>query len=153
MGYGSKTGWLYKIQWESQVYWKLYGEKAFGLVKKDILSTSSYLKEQGAELLLAFYPWPLNLKDELAFIGGNWPELRYLKQRAKEHHYEDLMVQFAEKNSLKFINIFPEFRKVQDHLLDYYITNDVHFNAKGHELKAKVILRYLQENYSDRFHQ
>lgn len=89
------------------------------------------------KLLIAVYPWPTQIRNP----NGNSKQV-------------DTWRDFAMERDISFTNYFPDFiegRGTEAAVSDFYVENDQHFNARGHELIAQhsALARYFQQDVYD----
>ena len=109
-------------KWTSEKIFRLWGETGLRLAEISIKKLVYLCEKNGIEATIAVYPWPFQI------MNG---ELDSIQVRFWET--------FAKENGVGFINYFPVFingLNPEDTIRKYFITEDVHWNDKGHELIA-----------------
>ena len=92
--------------------------------------THELLRDNNIKMSLAVYPWPQQIKNDVA-----------------NSKHVVMWREFCENRCSNFINFFPLFfeEKKRTSFLEvykkYYFWNDVHFNKKGNRLIANKLLK------------
>jgi len=73
------------------------------------------------------------------------PPERYIRATRQEALHKSVL-RFAKKENLPILDLTPVFRQAVNaaDITAYYIPDDWHWNAQGHELAAKSIIQFLQ---------
>lgn len=107
-------------------YFNAYGREGLELCEKYMDQLVSLLKNQGIEkITIVVYPYPKQIEN--GDIDSK--QVSFWKE-------------FSEQHNVAFINLFPTFFELPN-TDEYFIKNDVHWTAKGHELVAKTIIKDL----------
>jgi lysophospholipase L1-like esterase len=111
-----------------------------------IAHLSRLLQHHGVPFLLATYPHPWQVSAEATPL----PPIR--EQYGIGMHTVHLndrpfrkLERFATEHGIPFLNATPAFRQDADPV-SLYLSNDLHFTARGHELYAEVLARYITDH-------
>ena len=102
------------------------------LLIETMTKTHELLRDNNIKMSLAVYPWPQQIKNDVA-----------------NSKHVVMWKEFCENRCSNFINFFPLFfeEKKRTSFLEvykkYYFWNDVHFNKKGNRLIANKLLKIL----------
>ncbi len=126
-----------RSEWTYDNYSNAYGDLGVtGSINKAIHEMTllyNFLRDRGIKLSVGVYPWPAQL-NEMA------------KSNNEENQQVSIWQDFCINRCENFINVFPEyFRLIQESSVDnvyekYFIPEDIHFNAEGNRLLAKLLL-------------
>ena len=103
-----------------------YGMVGLEKSKEHLSSLLRLLKNHGIKLTLAVYPWP----DQIINHDLHSRHVAFWQEWAIE-------------NNVNFLNYFPHFineRNREEILETYFIPGDIHWNATGHQLIARIFL-------------
>ena len=100
--------------WTKNTYLSQDAKKGIASSKKYLTKLALLLKENNIEANLIIYPWPTQIFYE-------------------DFHHQKLWFEFAKKNDLNFLNLYPEFDNKNKSLTIFnnFILGDVHWNKKG----------------------
>ena len=117
------AAWTY-----DDVRWAAYGAAGRQRAAGEMDGLLSLLRRRGIELILVVYPWPDQLFHD--------PE-------APRH--QGFWRAWSVARGVRFISLFAEFTEGDPRqvLSRYFIANDFHWNAEGHELVARAFLDAL----------
>lgn len=109
--------------------WRDYGRAGRKRAAEQMDGLLALLGRRGIPLVLAVYPYP----DQL-FNDPDAP--RHL----------GFWRTWSEERRVPFINLFPAFTKgdPRDVLERYFLPNDIHWNAEGHKLVARIFLEQFR---------
>ncbi len=113
-----------------QTLWKPTGfDGSIKKIKKNIGQIANVAKSFNADFYLLIYPWP----DTLYYGSEKFDWINFAEEICKDN------------NCKKVINLFPEFKKIQNESLnwyhDLYIGNDLHISEKGQQIIANKLLK------------
>ncbi|MCL5969932.1 MAG: SGNH/GDSL hydrolase family protein [Patescibacteria group bacterium] len=94
------------------------------------------------ELLLTFMPGPNQVKP----LANIEPKLRNLSEVNPQKYYRE----FFQKSSFQYLDFLPLFLS-QQQPMDFFYNQDGHINPGGHQLVARSITAYLQQQKPDLF--
>jgi hypothetical protein len=130
MQYETLDNYLYNLSgWYADENYQKWGRDGFKLASYYMSELISLCKNNGIEVIIAVYPWP-----------------RQVDERNPENNHVLLWKEFADKNRIKFINLYPIFMSsTPEKVIDqYYLRNDFHFNEAGNSLIASEFIRWYE---------
>ena len=101
------------------------------MAQKHMTFLYEFLSERGINLSLVIYPWPANIANG-----------------ARGGRCETVWQSWAIEHGVDLINLFDVFMTEESPISvvqRYFISNDVHWNAKGHKLVSKSILDHIKK--------
>ena len=101
------------------------------MAQKHMTLLYDFLSERGINLSLVIYPWPANIAN--GSRGGRC---------------ETVWQSWAIEHGVDLINLFDVFMTEENPISvvrRYFISNDVHWNAKGHKLVSQSILDHIKK--------
>lgn len=110
-----------------------------------ILKIGRYCKENNIEFLLTIYPWGHQVS-ATEWIPGR--DLFMPRDAVASDKSASTLLEFAAKNNIKCLNLFPVFRSYAG-TSKLYFSYDAHFTAAGHKLMASALSQYLKAFLSD----
>jgi hypothetical protein len=105
-----------------------YGKRGLEQATTVMTRLRELCRTHGIEMVLAVYPWP----DQI---------INHHQDALQVRHWRD----WSRAHDVRFVDLFPVFinaRPPRTVILENYIPNDVHWNARGH---ARVAARFLKE--------
>jgi lysophospholipase L1-like esterase len=110
-----------------------------------IADLSRLLRHHGIPFILATYPHPWQVAAEATPL----PPIREqygigMHTVHKNDRSFRKLERFATEHEIPFLNATPVFRQDADPV-SLYLANDLHFTARGHELYAEVLARYITD--------
>lgn len=117
--------WLYNDKF------KELGNKGLSLEHENILLIKELCDEHNIKMTISIHPWHY-----------------HIYQDDVNDYYVRKYTEFAEKNNISLINLFPVFIDGENafYVIDnYYIKGDSHWNEFGHERVAKYLLPYFSQ--------
>ena len=122
----------YKIPTKSRDLNNPYILKGFQLAINNMIQLNELCKKNNINLKIIIYPWQNN-------IGY------------KKNIQEIVWTDFARKNKIEFLNLFPDFdQKCKNdgkNCLDLFIPLDPHWSKAGHKFVASKINNFILNNY------
>ena len=106
-----------------------WGRRGLQLANENMQQLADFCKQNNIRLTIVIYPWP-----------------SVIEQRNLNDVQVGFWKSFCERNSLHFINLYPDFITVEDPvkvIQQYFIPGDVHWNREGNKLVAERILKEL----------
>jgi len=130
--------------------WAAYGLKS---METNIKRIKRLCDENGIKLVLAIYPWPQQLyveEDPLYYkiLKDNFydmytsREVYYAKRPLTESIYADRIRNLCRHNSIDLIDLYAEVIE-EENRHEFYISDDIHLNKKGHRFAAEKIAEDL----------
>jgi lysophospholipase L1-like esterase len=117
-----------------RVVYERYGKRGLELAATNMRRLVGLCRSRGIGVTIAVYPWPNQIfADDLESIQVSF--------------WRD----FAERNRIGFLNLFPDFineEPPETQYGRYFILGDAHWNAAGHALVAERTLAYLERTAS-----
>ena len=98
-------------------------------MKKEMQALYTLAQSQGTKLSIGVYPWPGQIKHDVV-----------------ESQQVKIWREFCQSRCAHFYNTFPSFfalaqqQKSDEFIYDYYFQGDVHFNERGNEVIANLLL-------------
>jgi hypothetical protein len=98
-------------------------------MKKEMQALYALAQSQGTKLSVGVYPWPGQIKHDVVE-----------SQQVKIWH------EFCQPRCVHFYNTFPSFfalaqqQEADTFIYNYYFQGDVHFNERGNEIIANLLL-------------
>jgi lysophospholipase L1-like esterase len=114
-----------------------YGRSGLENEDRYLSMLAKLLDARRIPLTVTVYPWP----DQIWYNDRNSRHVTYWKE-------------WSIRNNVEFIDLFPSFFNLNPDnprltIEQYYIEGDVHWNARGHQLVAKELLKRI-EDWQDR---
>ena len=113
-------------------YYVEYGKAGLEKAKINIIKLKKLLDKYNIKITLVVYPWPTQIyyNDLKSIQVSEWKK-------------------FCKKNDINFFNLFPYFISKNSEsnkkiILEYYIENDMHWNEKGNQMVANVLIKNLE---------
>lgn len=117
-------------------------EEIMGYVEESMIKVKDLCVAEGCEYIITVYPRGHQVSDD-EWIPGRY---RFVPKSAEisDRTVFDL-TEFADTNSILFINTFPDFRAYDGDKKLYY-NYDAHWTKEGHEIMAESIINFLDEH-------
>jgi len=107
-----------------------YGKRGLTRAAAHMTALKELLDSTGIKLTVVVYPWP----DQIARRDLDSRQVEFWRRWSNQHE-------------TSFVNLFPDFINAQDpmeSIRTYFISGDVHWNARGHALVAERLLKRIQ---------
>jgi hypothetical protein len=116
-------------EWYYDKEFRKLADRGIDLGQEQILKLKALCKEYGIHLTISVHPWHPQI-----FMGN------------PNDYYVNRWRDFADKNNIAFLNLFPLFINEQNPVVvrdQYYIEGDNHWNEFGHKLVADSLESYF----------
>ncbi|MCU0450791.1 MAG: hypothetical protein MUC97_13275 [Bernardetiaceae bacterium] len=108
-----------------------WGKEGLALAQQNAQLMANFCRQKGIELTLVVYPWP----DQI-------------RQRELASPQVQIWQAFAQKNQLRFVNLFPDFidngLDAEQTYRQYFIQGDVHWNFAGNQIVARKLISFYK---------
>ncbi len=118
-----------------EVYNK-WGKRGIELAQENMSLLYRLCKRHGIGMTIVVYPWPYQVMHQ---------QLDCLQVK--------IWKDFAENLKIEFVNCFPYFIDQSDPVANvrkFFLTNDVHWNDKGHSLMADIIVKSISKTIPEK---
>jgi len=111
---------------------ELYGREGLRRAGRRLSELAAFLRDRDVAMTLVVYPWP----DQIAARDRDSVQVTHWRE-------------WAAREGVDFVDLFPAFLEAgppERVLREWFIPNDVHWNAEGHRVVAENLLAALRED-------
>lgn len=110
--------------------WNTIGKKSAQFSIKNLILLKKFLDKEKIPMIVVLYPWSYEIVEPI-------PRNNYLNYMQKN----------LKKNNIQFINLYDVFLTGDSYqnISDYFIFNDVHYNAKGYKLVTNNFFKKIKK--------
>ena len=115
-----------RSRWDEPAIFDRWGREGLRLAEENMGRLADLCKRHGIRMTIVVYPWK-----------------RHILARQASPLHVTAWARFSASRGLGFVNCYPDFlaQPPEDVIRRYFIPGDEHWNAEGHALMARILLR------------